>query len=135
MEAKNPQDNIEVLSNDVITVPKAELVYVVGAVKRPGGFPLAEKEQISVLQAVSLAEGLDRVAGVNQARILRQLRPGAERTELKVNVGQILDGRAKDVSLQANDILFIPTSVAKSTSLRVMEVAIQAGTGMAIYRR
>jgi polysaccharide export outer membrane protein len=135
MEAKNPEENIDVLPNDVVTVPKAELVYVVGAVKRPGGFPLSEREQISVLQAVSLAEGLDRVAGAKQARILRQLTPGAERTELKVNVGQILDGRAKDVSLQANDILFIPTSVAKSASIRAMEVAIQAGTGIAVYRR
>ncbi len=135
MEAKDPHDNIEVLSNDVITVPKAELVYVVGAVKRPGGFPLAEKEQISVLQAVSLAEGLDHAAAVKRARVLRQATPGGERKELSVNVGEILDGRAQDVSLRANDILFIPTSVAKSTSMRVFEAAIQAGTGMAIYGR
>lgn len=135
MEAKNPQENIDVLPNDVITVPKAELVYVVGAVKRPGGFPLAEKEQISVLQAVSLAEGLDRVAGAKRARILRQLTPGAERTELNVNVGEILNGRARDISLQANDILFIPTSVAKSASIRAMEAAIQAGTGIAVFGR
>jgi polysaccharide export outer membrane protein len=135
MEAKNPEENIDVLSNDVITVPKAELVYVVGAVKHPGGFPLTEKEQISVLQAVSLAEGLDRVAGAKHARILRQFTPGAERAELNVNVGEILDGRAKDVSLQANDILFIPTSVAKSVSIRALEAAIQAGTGIAVFGR
>jgi polysaccharide biosynthesis/export protein len=135
MEAKNPDENIEVLPNDVITVPKAELVYIVGAVHRAGGFPLAEKEQISVLQAVSLAEGLDRVAGAKNARILRETAPGAARTELRVNVQQILDGRAKDVSLQANDILFIPVSVVKSASIRAMEAAIQAGTGIAVFGR
>jgi polysaccharide biosynthesis/export protein len=135
MEAKNPDDNIDVLSNDVITVPRADLVYVVGAVHRAGGFPLAEKEQISVLQAVSLAEGLDRVAGSKNSRILRQSAPGAERTEIQVNVQEILEGRANDVSLQANDILFIPKSVAKSTSIRVLEAAIQAGTGIAIWGR
>lgn len=134
MDAKNPDENIDVLSNDVITVPKADLVYVVGAVHRSGGFPLAEKEQISVLQAVSLAEGLETVASAKSARILRQSTPGGERTELRVNVQEILDGRAKDVSLQANDILFIPNSVAKSASMRVLQAAIQAGTGMAIYR-
>jgi polysaccharide export outer membrane protein len=107
----------------------------VGAVRRPGGFPLAEKEQVSVLQAVSLAEGLDRVAGAKNARILRQAAPGAERTELHVNVQEILDGRANDVALQANDILFIPTSVAKSASIRALEAAIQAGTGIAIWGR
>ena len=135
MEAKSPDENIEVLPNDVITVPKAELIYVVGAVHRAGGFPLIEKEQISVLQAVSLAEGLDRVAGAKSARILRESVPGAERTELHVNVAEILDGRAKDVSLQANDILFIPVSIPKSAAIRAMEVAIQAGTGIAVFGR
>ena len=62
MEARNPQENIQIQPNDVISVPKAELVYVIGAVKRAGGFILSEREQISVLQALSMAEGLDRVA-------------------------------------------------------------------------
>jgi polysaccharide biosynthesis/export protein len=135
MEAKDPDENIDVLPGDVITVPKADLVYVVGAVHRSGGFPLSEKEQISVLQAVSLAEGLDRVAGAKNARILRQPAPGAERTEIPVNVQEILDGRAKDMSLQANDILFIPNSVAKSASMRAIEAAIQTGTGLVIWGR
>jgi polysaccharide biosynthesis/export protein len=135
MEAKTPEDNINVLPNDVITVPKADMVYVVGAVNRSGGFPLAEKEQISVLQAVTLAEGLGKVASGKNARILRQETPGAERTEVQINVDKILDGRAKDVSLQANDILFIPTSIAKSASMRALEAAIQAGTGIAIWGR
>jgi polysaccharide export outer membrane protein len=133
MDAKSPDENINVLSNDVITVPKADMVYVVGAVHRSGGFPLAEKEQISVLQAVSLAEGLDKIASAKGARILRQASPGAERTEVAVNVEKILDGRAQDVSLQANDILFIPNSLAKSTSARILDAAIQAGTGIAIW--
>jgi polysaccharide biosynthesis/export protein len=134
MDAKSPDNNIQVLPDDVITVPKADLVYVVGAVHRSGGFPLNEKEHISVLQAVSLAEGLDKVAGASHARILRQSEPGAERTELAVNVQQILEGRAKDVPLQANDILFIPTNAAKSVSLRALEAAVQVATGMAIWR-
>jgi polysaccharide biosynthesis/export protein len=135
MQAKTPEENIDVMADDVITVPKAELVYIVGAVHKAGGFPLVEKEQISVLQAVSLAEGLDRVAGGKNARILRQSTPGAEREELKVNVTRILDGRDKDVALQANDILFIPVSIAKSASIRAMEAAVQAGTGIAVFGR
>jgi len=47
MNAKSPTENIDVLANDVISVPKADLVYVVGAVKRPGGFVLTEKDQMS----------------------------------------------------------------------------------------
>lgn len=135
MEAKRPEDNIAVLSNDVITVPKAEMVYIVGAVHKAGGFPLIEKEQISVLQAVTLAEGLNQVAGAKNARILRQAAPGAERTEIAVNVARILDGRDRDVSLRANDILFIPVSVPKSASIRALEAAVQAGTGIAVFGR
>lgn len=135
MEAKRPELNIEIRPNDVVTVPKAELVYVVGSVHRSGGFPLNEKEHISVLQAVSLAEGLDPVNGAKHARVLRQAAPGEERTEIPVNVSEILAGRAKDVSLQANDILFIPNNAAKSASLRAIEAVIQTGTGLAIWGR
>lgn len=135
MEAKRPELNIDIHANDVITVPKAELVYVVGSVHRSGGFPLNEKEHISVLQAVSLAEGLDSVNGATHARILRQAAPGEERAEIPVNVSEILAGRAKDVSLQANDILFIPNNAAKSATLRAIEAVIQTGTGLAIWGR
>ncbi len=135
MEAKNPGENIDVLPNDVITVPKADLVYVTGAVRRSGGFVLSEKEEISTLQALSLAEGLDRVAAPRNARILRQVVAGAERTEIPLDLRRILEGKAQDVALRANDILFIPTSAAKSAGLRALEAAIQAGTGVVIYRR
>jgi polysaccharide export outer membrane protein len=133
MEATNPEENIAILANDVITVPKAAMVYVMGAVHRSGAFALSEKEHISVLQSVSLAEGLDKVANGKGARILRQDDAGGERTELAVNVDKILGGREHDVALHANDILYVPNSMAKSASLRAIEAAIQAGTGIAIW--
>lgn len=135
MNAKNPSDNIDVLANDVISVPKADLVYVVGAVKRPGGFVLSEKEQMSTLQALSLAEGLDTLAAAKNARILHQDEPGRDRSEVNVNLQRILSGQDRDVALRANDILFIPTSVSKNAAMRGLEAAIQLGTGLAIYRR
>ena len=135
MNAKSPTENIDVLANDVISVPKAELVYVVGAVKRPGGFVLSEKDQMSALQALSLAEGLDTLASAKNARILHQDEPGRDRSETTVNLQRILTGQDRDVSLHANDILFIPTSVSKNATIRGLEAAIQLGTGLAIYRR
>ena len=135
MEAKDPSVNIEVLPNDVITVPKAELVYVIGAVKRPGGFVLNEKEQMSVLQALSLAEGLDRAVAGKTARILRQDEVGTKRSEISINIRGILDGTGQDVALHANDILFVPDSKAKGATMRILEAAIQTGTGVVIWRR
>ena len=135
MSGKNPQENIQVEPNDVISVPRAELVYVIGAVRKPGGYVLNERETISVLQALSLAEGLDRAASARAAKILRGGDGTSQRLEIAVNVKTILEGKNTDVNLKANDILFIPTSAAKNAAIRGAEAALQIGTGLAIYRR
>lgn len=134
IEAKNPQENIPIKPNDVISVPRAELVYVVGAVKRAGGFVLSQQQHMSVLQALSMAEGLDRVAAPRDARILRATDQGAERREIPVDVSKLLTGKSSDIPMIANDILFIPNSKAKSAAIRTIEAAISVGTGLAIYR-
>jgi polysaccharide export outer membrane protein len=134
MEARNPKENIELKPNDVILVPKANMVYVVGSVRKPGGFVLSEKETLSVLQAVSLAEGLERTAAPRKAVILRSASGNGPGAEVPIDVSKILSGKAKDMPLQANDILFVPNSAAKSIALRGAEAIIQAGTGRAIYR-
>jgi polysaccharide export outer membrane protein len=134
MEGKNPEDNILVMPEDVISVPKGEMVYVVGAVHRPGGFVLNEKETISILEALSLAEGIDRGAGPSKARILRLDATGNSRTQIPVDVTKILAGKSADVPLIANDVLFLPTSASKNAALRAVEAAITVGTGVAIYR-
>jgi polysaccharide export outer membrane protein len=133
MHASDTSLNIEVLDGDVISVSTAELIYVIGAVKRAGGFTLGDHHDMSVLQALSLAEGLDRAASVGSARLLRQERPGQERTEIAVNLKPILAGSAPDIPLRANDILFIPTSGVKLVSLRTLEAAVQVGTGFAVF--
>jgi len=134
MEATNPKENIEMKPNDVVSVPKAKLVYVVGSVRRPGGFALSEKETLSVLQAISLAEGLDRTASSEKAVILRSATATAQRAEVRINVGRMLSGKSNDIQLQANDILFIPNNMAKTIAMRTAEALIQTGTGMAIYK-
>lgn len=134
MEAKDPAENIQILPHDVISVPKAEMVYVIGDVRRSGGFVLGEHQSISVLQALSLAEGLNGTADTRHAKILRLKREADQREELPVDVKSLLSGKKQDVSLQADDILFIPGSTGKKAALRAAEAVIQAGTGMAIWR-
>jgi polysaccharide biosynthesis/export protein len=134
MEAKVPEENIQILPHDVITVPKAELIYVTGAVKKSGGFILGEKQNMSVIQAISMAEGLGTAPDTKHAKILR-LSPGSDqRTEIPVDLKTILQGKGHDIPLQGNDILFVPDSTGKKVALRALEAAIQTGTGVAIYR-
>jgi polysaccharide biosynthesis/export protein len=134
MEAKNPEENIQILPHDVISVPKAEMVYVIGEVKRSGGFVLGEHHSMSVLQALSLAEGLNVGADPRHARILRLKREADQREELPVNVKDVLTGKTADMALLGDDILFIPGSAGKKAALRALEAAIQTGTGLAIWR-
>jgi polysaccharide biosynthesis/export protein len=134
MEAKNPEDNILIKPHDVITVPRGQLVYVVGDVKKSGGFILAERADMSVLQALSLAEGLQPTADTRHAKILRSQLGQEQRIEIAVNIKKILNGTSKDVPLQAGDILFLPSSTAKKAGTRTLEAMVQVGTGIAIWR-
>jgi polysaccharide export outer membrane protein len=132
LEAKNPEENILVKPYDVISVPRGETVYVIGEVVKAGGYLLSDSEQATVLQALSMAGGCDRMAQPQNARILRRV-PGASRTEIPVNLRKILDGKTEDVRMQAEDILFVPNSIPKRAAVRAIEAAIQMG-GFAIYR-
>jgi len=67
--------------------------------------------------------------------VLRKSNDPENRQEVAVNLKKILDGKTADMSMQADDILFIPTSVAKNAGLRGLETAIQIGTGVTIFRR
>ncbi len=134
MASKNPSDNIEVQPNDVISIPKADLVYVVGNVKRSGGFQLSSHANMTLLQAVSLAEGLDKTANASHARILRPAPGGDGKTlDIPVDIKAIFAGKSPDVPLYGNDILFVPNSTFKSSG-RITEGILLAATGAAIYR-
>jgi polysaccharide export outer membrane protein len=134
LDAQNPKDNIQIFPHDTISVPKAELVYVIGDVKRAGGFALGEQKTISVLHAISLAEGLNGTADAHHARILRLNRNSDRREEISVDLKGVLSGKSSDVALQGDDILFIPGSTGKKAALRGIEAALQVGTGLAIWR-
>jgi polysaccharide export outer membrane protein len=133
MSATNPADNILIKPNDVVSVPKGDIIYVIGAVKKPGGFVMGENRSLSALQVLSLAEGLEHTAAAKNAKIMRAL-PGTDnRAEIPVDLNKILVGKSSDMPLKADDILFIPTSAAKSVGFRALEALAQASS-IAIYR-
>jgi polysaccharide export outer membrane protein len=125
----SPESNIPVLPGDTIIVRKADLVYVVGDVGRPSGF-LMDSGHLTVLQAIALAGGTARTANLGGARIIHR-GPGGI-TETSVELKKILRAKAPDVTMQADDILFVPTSATKALAGRVMEAAVQAATAASI---
>lgn len=134
LEGNDPSANLVVLPGDIITVAKAHLVYVLGDVRRAGGFVLGESNDLTVLKALSLAEGLKETANSSHARILRADATG-KRTEENIDLKKLLSGKAEDITLKANDILFVPSSLSKKVFSRTAEAAVATGTGIAIYRR
>jgi polysaccharide export outer membrane protein len=134
LEAKSPKANIDVKPYDTISVPKGELVYVTGEVRKAGGFVLHEKESLSVLQALSLAEGSSPTASLTKARILRAHPDSSDRTQIPIDLKSVIAGKSPDVSLQSGDILFIPSSFTKKLTMRTIDAGYQVGTGIAIWR-
>jgi polysaccharide export outer membrane protein len=135
ISGKNPSKNIIIRPNDILSVPAAEVVYVLGEVGRPGGFTLHEHASISALEALAMANGLTlKTAKPKNARILRVVGDGKPRATIPIDMSRIIHGKSPDVPLQAKDILIIPNNVPHAAALRGMETAIQLATGIVIYR-
>ena len=131
--ASNPAQSIMILPHDVVSAPRAEMVYVIGAVERSGGFVLEEREQISVIQALALAGGTTGVAAPKKARILRASGRDGEKTEIPIDLKLLLEGRGQDVGLLREDILFVPKSGVKIAARQAADAALRIGTGIAIF--
>jgi polysaccharide biosynthesis/export protein len=133
MQSANPALNILICPHDILSVPHADLIYVIGEVNKAGPVTLTDGQPISVLQAVSSAGGTLRTAAVHNTRILREVPGQTKRTEVHVDVGKMLVGKSDDVPLLAGDILVVPGSTGKHAALRTLEAAVQAGTLVATY--
>ena len=120
-----PESNVKVFPGDTLVVSKADIVYVVGDVAHPSGL-LMNANGITVLEAVAMAGGTSRTAKLNSTKILHK-GPGGM-TETPVQLKKILRAQAPDLSLQANDILVVPSSAGKILAGRTLEAAIQAAT-------
>ena len=131
---KTPVDNILVKPNDVITVPRAEVVYVIGEVKKPGGFTLGDRKEVSILVALSLAEGTTPSAATSRAQILRSTAEGTTRVRQTIDLKKVLQGKADEVELEASDILFIPDNARKRIATKAAETALTTVSGLIIWR-
>jgi polysaccharide export outer membrane protein len=134
MESGNTKNNITLQAGDVVTVPHAGIVYVLGAVGRPGGFVLTnDREQLSTLKILALAGGYTNIAKTDRAVIIRKDAQGKQH-EVPLDLKKIQNSQAEDLPLQPSDILYVPQSGAKQALLRSLEFGIALGSGVALYR-
>jgi polysaccharide export outer membrane protein len=127
--AQMAASNIELQPGDTVVVPKAGIVYVLGEVNRPGGYVLNSTGGITALQVVAAAGGPTHVASAGKTRLLRRTETGFQ--EEPVNLKKLLRGKARDIAVHDQDILFIPSSGIK-TALNASALVATVGTA-AIY--
>jgi polysaccharide export outer membrane protein len=123
--------NPELAPGDTVQVSRAGLVYVVGDVLRPGGFPVDPAQGLTVVQAISLAWGPTQNAAMGKALLIREQKGG--RTLTSLNLKRMLHGQEPDQQVRDRDILYVPDSTAKNLWNRTMESAIQSAIGVTIY--
>lgn len=123
--------NPDLSPGDTVEVSRAGLVYVIGAVVRPGGFPVDPVQGLTVVQALSLAWGPTQIAATGKALLIREQNGG--RTMISLDLKRMLRGKEPDQPIRDRDILFVPDSTVKNLWNRTMESAIQSTIGVSIY--
>jgi polysaccharide export outer membrane protein len=120
----NPAENILLQPYDVVSIGRAELVYVNGEVLRIGGLELGERESISVLQALSQSGGFGKDAKRDKVRILRPIETTNRRTVIEVDAKALFEGKGIDVPLLPGDIVYVPRSYSKIFWQQVASAAL-----------
>jgi polysaccharide export outer membrane protein len=133
LNSRDPGLNVPIYAGDIVKVTRAGIVYVVGAVRKPGGFTVKGNEQMSLLKAIALAEGLSSTSSKGHTRIIRTDEGSGKRSEIPVELGKILDGKAPDMNLQAADIVFVPNSTGKTVLFRSTDAIVNTASGVAIF--
>lgn len=129
--ARSFDSNVEIFPGDTILVSKAGIVYVVGDVVRPGGYTMENGERMTLLQAIAMAQGINRTAAIGSAKLIRRIE--GKPNEVPITLKGILSAKAADIELQPEDILFVPGSLAKNAFKRGLDSALQIATSVAIY--
>lgn len=125
--------NIQIQPHDIIAVSKADIIYVAGnGVRKPGGFVLRDRNSITVIQALAMAEGLAPNAARHNARIIHTQANGSH-IDIPINLEKVIKNKAPDPSLAANDILYVPSSRSKAAMKKTTQAIIQTLSGYLIF--
>ncbi len=133
LESGDARFNIPLIGGDVVAVPRAGIIYVVGAVNHPGGFVLHDdRDRMTALKMLSLAGGTTPSAKAKNAIILRKNHDSGQRDEVPINLSKVMKLQTTDVQLVPSDILFVPDSSGKKALHRAGDVALALTSGLAL---
>jgi len=131
LETMEPEEDIVLMPYDVIRVGAEEMVYLSGDAGKSGGFPLNDRDSLSVMQLMAVSGGVPATADPERAKVLRQILDTNRRAEIPLNVKSILEGKSPDFQLMPNDVLFIPRAKGSSVGKTVGRYAAIMLPGLA----
>jgi polysaccharide export outer membrane protein len=124
-ENVNPAEDILLQPYDVISVERAELIYMNGEIGKASGLELGERDSISITQALTLSGGFSRDANQTKVRVLRPVENTNRRAEIEINVKRIFEGKDNDFPLLPNDLLYVPRSYKRTIFSTLAQLTIQ----------
>jgi polysaccharide export outer membrane protein len=129
-DGADPSLNMVLHGGEVIRVPEAGRVYVLGNVKKPGMFLLTDDYPGSVLKALALSDGLDSFTG-STAYIYRTDAGSSEKREIPIELKKIIHRKSPDVALLANDILYVPQASGRKAAATTFDRVSALSVGLA----
>jgi polysaccharide biosynthesis/export protein len=136
LSGTDPRFNIPVMPGDTIQVLPDQKVFVAGDVKNPGAFPIGRGQRLTVSKLMALTGGWKATAKPHNAVIVREDLNGQRKT-VPLNLPKIMARKMPDVSLEANDLVYVPGSTGKAVGLTVVKGvggAAMVGLGYLIIR-
>jgi polysaccharide biosynthesis/export protein len=135
MLSNDPQkmltDMVMVNPGDIVMVPKAPIIYIMGDVGRPGGYAMSSNEShLTLLQAIARAGSTNKTSVPSKVRLIRN--GGDGKKEIPIRLDAMEKGKIPDIDLQANDIVFVPFSWMKNIAMSGSSIAASTA-GAAIY--
>jgi polysaccharide biosynthesis/export protein len=131
---ENDNAELEIKTGQTILVSRCGVVYVGGNVGRPGAFPICDSNHTTLSQVIALAQGTKPNSYANRTILLRSSGSGT-RVVQKVKLDAVLRGQMVDITMQPDDILFIPPSVLKAAGKTALTAAIGFATQAYFYTR
>lgn len=125
------QRNPMIQPGDTVMVGRAGVIYILGDVKKPGGFLIDNGEHISLMQALTLAGGWNKEAALSKTKLIRKEPQG--HAEMTLDLKHVLKGEQADVRVENGDILYVPSSLAKTLAYRGMEAIIASAQTAVVY--
>lgn len=118
---RNPDTNIEIYHNDIISIPSADFCFVMGEVENPGAYQM--KSGMTVLQAISMAGRFLETSNLRKLRIIRKNPATDEEYIIKINLKRLFSGKDKNLLVRSGDIYIVGESTLKKLAMQTKVMA------------